>query len=44
MESVSGCAGFDCVIEEGDSVIGDIVVQPGEEGAGFICERGEGRG
>ena len=32
-----GRGGFDGVVEEGDGVVGDVVVQPGEDGAGFIC-------
>lgn len=38
MQSVGRCGGFDGVVEEGDGVVGDVVVQPGEDGAGFICE------
>ena len=30
------------MIEEGDSVVGDVVVKPSEDGAGFVCERWEG--
>ena len=35
--------GFDSVVEEGDGVVGDVVVEPGEDCAGFVggvVERG----
>lgn len=39
-----GRGGFDGVVEEGDGVVGDIVVEPGEDRTGFICGRREGGG
>ena len=42
LEHRGGRGGFDSVVEEGDGVVRDIVVEPGEDRAGFICGRGEG--
>lgn len=36
--------GLDVVGEEGGGVVGDVVVQPDEDGAGFVGQRGEGDG
>ena len=34
--------GFDGVIEEGDDIVRDVVVKPGEYYSGFVCYRREG--
>ncbi len=35
-ESVGRSRGFDGVVEEGDDVVGDVVVKPGEDSTGFV--------
>lgn len=40
-ERVSGGRRFDGVVAEADNVIGDIVVHPGEDGAGLVGRRGK---
>ena len=36
-----GVEGCTLCVKEGHGVVGDVVVQPGEERAGFICVAGE---
>lgn len=40
-EGVGRSRGFDSVVEEGDDVVGDVVVKPGEDSTGFVRYRGE---
>ena len=42
-ESGGGGGWFDGVIEEGDGVVGDVMVEPGKYRAGFVGGGGEGR-
>lgn len=43
-ERGGGRGGLDVVGEEGGGVVGDVVVEPNEDGAGFVGQRGEGGG
>lgn len=41
-EGVGGSGGFDSIVAEGDDIVGDIVMEPGEDSTGLVGRRCEG--